>query len=63
VVPQGRRETRPYVALVRSDKFVYAMRAAGSTAEAVAHASRALAGVSAPERVAHGNRREPDLVG
>ncbi len=51
-----------HVALVRPDKFVYAMRPAGSIAEAVTHALRALGGASAPEHVLHGNRREPDLA-
>jgi 3-(3-hydroxy-phenyl)propionate hydroxylase len=51
-----------HVALVRPDKFVYAMCPAAGIAEAVTHALRCLGGVSTPERVASAGRREPDLA-
>jgi 3-(3-hydroxy-phenyl)propionate hydroxylase len=51
-----------HIALVRPDKFVYAMCSAAGIAEAVTHALRTLGGVSTPERVASGGRREPDLA-
>jgi 3-(3-hydroxy-phenyl)propionate hydroxylase len=51
-----------HVALVRPDKFVYAMCPAASTGEAVSHALRALAGVSIPERIPHGTQRESNLA-
>jgi 3-(3-hydroxy-phenyl)propionate hydroxylase len=51
-----------HVALVRPDKFVYAMCPAAGIAEAVTHALRSLGGVSTPERVASAGRREPDLA-
>ena len=50
-----------HVALVRPDKFVYAIRPAAGIAEAVVHALRSL-GVSTPERVESDSRREPDLA-
>ncbi len=51
-----------HVALVRPDKFVYAMCPAAGIAEAVTHALRSLGGVATPERVASAGRREPDLA-
>jgi 3-(3-hydroxy-phenyl)propionate hydroxylase len=51
-----------HVALVRPDKFVYAMRAAERIAEAVTHALRAMGGVSSPERVQPDGRSEPELA-
>ena len=51
-----------HVALVRPDKFVYAMRPAGKIAGAVTHALRALGDASTPERVLLGSRRESDLA-
>ena len=50
-----------HVALVRPDKFVYAMCPTGRIAEAVTHASRTL-GAFTPERIASANRREPELA-
>jgi len=50
-----------HVALVRPDKFVYAMCPAGRIAEAVTHASRTL-GAFTPERVASASRCEPELA-
>ena len=51
-----------HVALVRPDKFVYAMRPAASIAEAVTHALRSLGNGSTPERVENRSRHEPDLA-
>jgi 3-(3-hydroxy-phenyl)propionate hydroxylase len=51
-----------HIALVRPDKFVYAMRPAGRIADAVTHALRELGSASIPERVLPDNRCEPDLA-
>jgi 3-(3-hydroxy-phenyl)propionate hydroxylase len=51
-----------HVALVRPDKFVYAMRPAASIAAAVTHALRAFGAASTPERVSRSSRSEPDLA-
>ena len=51
-----------HVALVRPDKFVYAMRPAGRIAEAVSHALSSLGAASNPERVPGGRQREPELA-
>lgn len=51
-----------HVALLRPDKFVYAMCPGADIAAAVAHALRALGAASGPERVGSAIRREPDLA-
>jgi 3-(3-hydroxy-phenyl)propionate hydroxylase len=51
-----------HIALVRPDKFVYAMRPAGTIADAVTHAMRALHSPSSLEQVAQGRQREPTLA-
>lgn len=51
-----------HVALVRPDKFLYAMRPAESIAEAVTYALRALGDASTLEGRLHGGQRERDLA-
>jgi 3-(3-hydroxy-phenyl)propionate hydroxylase len=51
-----------HIALVRPDKFIYAMRPAEEIAEAVTGALLALGGSSTAERVPQVGRREPNLA-
>ena len=51
-----------HIALVRPDKFVYAMRPAGNIADAVSHALAALGNASVPEQVRQKGPREPTLA-